>query len=489
MKLEKEILFRGTREHREALERREYSSVELTEATLALIDEYDQTVGAYLTVDRDRAIGAAKASDARRRQGETVGPLDGIPYGVKDNFCTLHLRTTCASRMLEHFIPPYDATVIAQLRASGAVLLGKQNMDEFAMGSSTEHSALQITRNPHHLAFVAGGSSGGSAAAVAAGMGCFSLGSDTGGSVRQPASFCGVYGLKPTYGAISRYGVIEMATSLDSVGIFSRTIDDCKTVFDALAGKDPMDATSFEPRKNTRPNRPLRIAVLDCFGNGVLMPSVAAALERAKTVFAEQGAIIREVALPSPEQALAAYSVLVSAECASNLARFDGIRYGLCKEENGSLRSRYEKTRAVGFGEEVKRRILFGSYVLQKEHRTDFYERAREVRKHVGRAFSHLFEEFDLLLCPTTPNTAFRYGSVQTPKEMYQADLCTVYANLAGVPALSVPFGKNEDGMPVSVQLTAGMYGEELLFEAARMLESICPPERMSPELSKEVEA
>ena len=487
MSLEKNVLFRTADEHRKALENKEYTSLELTEAVLAQIDEYDASVGAFLTVDAEGARASARASDQRRANGAVLSPLDGIPYGVKDNFCTKDLRTTCASRMLERFIPPYDATAVAKLRGAGAVLLGKQNMDEFAMGSSTEHSALKKTRNPHHHAFVAGGSSGGSAAAVASGMGSFALGSDTGGSVRQPASFCGVYGLKPTYGAISRYGVIEMATSLDSVGIFSRSIDDCKTVFDVLAGQDPLDATSRAKGSLAFAARPLRIAVPDCFGDGVLAPSVAEALEKAKDVLAEHGASFDTVALPSPEQALAAYSVLVSAECASNLARFDGIRYGSYREGDGGFRSRYEQTRAFGFGEEVKRRILFGSYVLQSDHRADFYERAREVRRHVKRGFLHLFSKYDLLLCPTTPHTAFRHGSVQTPEEMYRADLCTVYANLAGVPAISVPFGKDAEGMPVSVQLTAGFFGENILFHAARMLEAECPHEAMLPLFSKEV--
>lgn len=476
-----EILYRSADEHRVALENREYSSLELTEAILAHIEKNDQNLGAFLTVDRKGALRAAKDSDARRASGKLLGPLDGIPYGVKDNFCTEGLRTTCASRMLEHFVPPYDATVIAKLKAAGAVLLGKQNMDEFAMGSSNEHSALRAVSNPHNAAYVPGGSSGGSAAAVSAAMGCFALGTDTGGSVRQPAAFCGVYGLKPTYGAISRYGAIEMATSLDSVGICSRTIGDCKTVFQTIAGVDRMDPTSRPCRNVEIPKRPVRIALLSGIDKNATENAVMDAVEDAKAVFARHGAEFFEVSLPAPEQALAAYSVLVAAECASNLARFDGVRYGYRTQNGEDLLSLYENTRAEGFGREVKRRILFGSYVLQSAHRADFYERAREVRRQVKRGMAHLFAQYDLLLSPTAPTAAVKFGTARTPQEMYQADLCTVYANLAGLPALSVPFGKNAQGLPLSVQLTAGAFREESLFYAAELLERECPPSVMRP--------
>lgn len=476
-----EILYRSANEHQDAFENGEYSSLELTEAILAHIEKNDHNLGAFLTVDREGALRAAKESDERRAKGNVKSPLDGIPYGVKDNFCTAGLRTTCASRMLEHFIPPYDATVISKLKAAGAVLLGKQNMDEFAMGSSNEHSALQITRNPHNAAYVPGGSSGGSAAAVSAAMGCFALGTDTGGSVRQPASFCGVYGLKPTYGAISRYGAIEMATSLDSVGICSRTVGDCKNVFRTIVGVDRMDATSRTRRSVEIPKRPMRIALLSGIDKNETENAVMDALEDAKALFSRHGAECFEVSLPAPEQALAAYSVLVAAESASNLARFDGVRYGYRTQNGEDLLSLYENTRAEGFGKEVKRRILFGSYVLQSAHRADFYERAREVRRQVKRGMARLFAQYDLLLSPTVPTAAFRFGTVRTPHEMYQADLCTVYANLAGLPALSVPFGKNAQGLPLSVQLTAGAFCEDLLFYAAELLEQECPPSAMRP--------
>ncbi len=479
------VIYRSILEHGTALERGEYSARELTQAMLARIDACDKAVGSFLTVDRAGALAAADASDARRANGTARGVLDGIPFGVKDNFCTAGLRTTCASRMLEDFVPPYSATAVQRLCDAGAILLGKQNMDEFAMGSSTEHSALMRTNNPHDVTRVPGGSSGGSAAAVAMGLGVFSLGSDTGGSVRQPASFCGVYGLKPTYGAISRYGVIEMATSLDSVGIFARTAEDCKTVFDVIAGEDPMDATSYTPKDVPIPARPLRVATLSELGEQSMPASVLHAVERVKDVLADRGAHFGKASLPAPDQALAAYSVLVAAESASNLARFDGIRYGK-RIEGEDLFSIYANTRAEGFGDEVKRRILFGSYVLLQEHREAFYERAREVRRQVKRGMQRLFSECDLLLTPTVPELPFLHGQVRTPEQMYRADLCTVYANLAGLPAISIPFGKTENGLPLSVQLTAGRGMEALLFRVAEVLEAHCDPASMRPCMREE---
>ena len=324
------LLFRSIREHAAAFSGGEYTSEELTRAFLRQIETVDGRVGAYLTVDAEGALLAARASDERRRRGESLGPLDGIPYSVKDNFCTKDLRTTCASRMLESYCPPYDAEAVCRLRRAGAVLLGKVNLDEFAMGSSTEHSALGRTRNPYGEDRVAGGSSGGSAAAVAAGECVFSLGTDTGGSIRQPAAFCGVMGLKPTYGAISRYGVIALASSLDCVGVFSRSAEDGETVLSALVGRDEKDMTTLDVPPSSIPDRPLRVAVVtDFLQEGMVSDDVRACLLAAVSLLRESGLAIGEVTLPEPSMALAAYSVLTSAEAASELGRYDGVRYGL----------------------------------------------------------------------------------------------------------------------------------------------------------------
>ena len=443
----------------------------MTKAFLDQIEEKDGGIGAFLAIDKQGALLSASASDERRRRGESRGALDGIPYSAKDNLCTKGLPTTCASKMLEGFVPPYNATVIERLAASGAVLIGKNNLDEFAMGSSTETSRLKTTRNPHDPTRVAGGSSGGSAAAVAAGEAAFSLGSDTGGSVRQPASFCGLVGLKPTYGLLSRYGLVSMASSLDCVGLLTHTVGDCKTVFAALCGKDPHDATSMDFRPISIPSRPLRVAVLEGFEGGVLSDDVTLALWRAVKVLRRSGVEIDSFSLPNPREALAAYSVIVAAEVSSNLGRYDGIRFGM-RSEGEDLASLYSNTRKDGFGEEAKRRILFGNYVLKSENRARFYDAALSVRETVKRRMQEAFSQFDLILSPTTPTAAFKIGEIRTPTEMYGADLCTVYANLAGTPALAIPFGKDECGMPLSVQLSAAAHGEELLFEVARLLET-----------------
>lgn len=470
------ILKRSIAAHQAAMEAGEYSALALTEMFLEQIRLREPLVGAYLTVDEEGARRAASESDERRACGKTRGVLDGIPYAVKDNFCTAGLPTTCASKMLEHYVPPYDATVICRLREQGAVLLGKLNMDEFAMGSSTEHSALGVTRNPHDPSRVPGGSSGGSAAAVAADEAVFTLGSDTGGSVRQPAAFCGVLGLKPTYGAISRYGLIAMASSLDAVGLCLRHAEDGEAVLSALVGRDPMDATSldYKPAPPIQ-DRPLRVAVIgDFLRDGMVSPGIRGALEASMDALRQTGAILETVALPAPHLALAAYSVLAAAEVSSNLARFDGVHYGLRKEGEGDLRSLYSQSRSAGFGEETCRRILFGTYVLTGDRRSRFYHRALQVREDVFRAMGEILSCYDLVLSPTTPSGAFLSGTRPAPEEMYRADLCTVYASLASLPALAIPMGRNDKGMPVSVQLTAGKCGEGLLLDTARMLEVYC---------------
>ena len=473
--MKNEILCRSIRVHQRAMQAGEYSAYELTELFLKRIEEKEPTVGAYLTVDAEGALEAARASDARRAKGCLRGELDGIPYAVKDNFCTKGIRTTCASKMLENYIPPYDATTIARLHDCGAILLGKLNMDEFAMGSSTEHSALGVTLNPHDLTRVPGGSSGGSAAAVAANEAVFTLGTDTGGSVRQPASFCGVLGLKPTYGSISRAGVVAMASSMDAVGVLTRCAEDCDVVFSALAGKDPMDATTlhYQPLPLVE-DRPLRVAVVeDFFREGMIAPEVRRGLEYALDMLRVNGASTEFVSLPAPELALSAYSVLASAEASSNMARFDGVHYGE-RREGEDLRGLYSNTRAYGLGQEVKRRILFGSYVLTDDRRKYFYHRALQVREDVFQAMKQTLTEYDLVLSPATPTVAFHRNARLAPEEMYRADLCTVYANLSSLPALTVPVCKSENGLPVTVQFTAGACGEKRLFDIARRLEEYC---------------
>ena len=464
-------IYRSIREHQAAFAAEEYTSRELTSAFLKRIEEAEPTVGAYLTVNAKGALREADAADARRRRGASLGPLDGIPYALKDTFCTVGLRTTGASRMLEHYLPPYDAEAVTRLRQAGAVLLGKLNLDEFAMGSSTEHSALGKTRNPHNADFVAGGSSGGSAAAVAAGECVFSLGTDTGGSIRQPAAFCGVMGLKPTYGAISRYGVIALASSLDCVGILSRSAEDGEAVLSALVGRDEKDATSRTYLPMPIPTRPLRVAlVADFLRDGMVSEEIRALLLASAEQLRARGAEVGEISLPSPMRALAAYSVLTAAEAASELGRYDGIRYGFAGEGE-DLEERYVSSRGESLGREVKRRILFGTYVMTGARREEIYNQARRVRSDVKASMERILTEYDLILAPATPTAAFAAGAQRSPAEMYRADLCTVCGSLAGLPSLSVPMGKDRQGLPLAVQLTAAPFAESLLYHASALLE------------------
>ena len=475
-----ELICRGIYEHAEALRKREYSATELLRAYLAQIEKKESVVGAFLTLNTENALREAMASDARRAKGEALGAFDGIPYALKDNFCTEGLRTTCASRMLEHFVPPYDATVVSKLKGAGAILLGKANMDEFAMGSATETSALGVTRNPIDPDYVPGGSSGGSAAAVAAHEATFSLGSDTGGSVRQPAAYCGVVGMKPTYGLISRFGMIALASSLDCVGIVTKTARDCGMVLSLLAGQDERDATSFcpsdidfscEPRKR---DRKLRVAIVrELMREGDVSPAVMQATENAIEALKQCGCEIGEVSLPSPDAALAAYCVISAAEASSNLARYDGVSFGRRSEDVQDLFSLYANSRAEGFGSEVKRRILFGTYMLSEGKRALYYDRATEARVHVRRAMEEILGRYDLILTPTAPSAAFRRGNVLSPMQRRRADLCAVYSSLAGLPAVSVPFGTNAEGLPLGIQMTGAPFSEGLLLEVAHYLEEV----------------
>ncbi|MCH5286729.1 MAG: Asp-tRNA(Asn)/Glu-tRNA(Gln) amidotransferase subunit GatA [Christensenellaceae bacterium] len=462
----------------EAMKRGELSSREITQAYLDRIHEVEDKVGGYITVDEEGALEQAEKADRARASGERLSPLHGIPVAVKDNICVEGLPATCASRMLENFVPPYSATAWEKLRAAGCVLLGKTNLDEFAMGSTTENSAFHPTRNPRDLTRVPGGSSGGSAAVVAAEEAPFSLGSDTGGSIRQPAAFCGVVGMKPTYGMVSRYGLIAFASSLDQIGPMTKTVADNALVLDAIAGYDRRDTTSVK-RGYTPMNRELRAGVKglrvglpkEMFAEG-LSADVRKAVMRAARKLEELGATVVEVSLPSLQYALPAYYVLSSAEASSNLARFDGVRYGHRAAEYADLEELYVRSRSEGFGAEVKRRILLGTYTLSAGYFDAYYKKALQVRTLVIRDFNSVFETCDCLLGPVAPTTAYKLGEkTMSPLEMYLGDIHTVPVNIAGIPALSMPCGVDRDGLPVGLQLMGATFSEPTLYRVGQALE------------------
>ncbi len=464
---------RSLSKHAEALARGEYSSLELTEAMLSEIEHSDPLLHAYLSVDPEGALMSARESDARRRARAPLSPLDGIPYALKDNIAAKELPLTCASRLLSDYRSPYDATVTARLRASGAVLLGKTNLDEFAMGSSSEYSAFGVTRNPHAPDRVPGGSSGGSAAAVAAGEAVFALGSDTGGSVRQPAAFCGVCGLKPTYGLFSRYGLVSHAPTLDCVGVLALASEDARLVSLALAGADPMDATSVSPPRgalSAQFPRHLRVATVAELESSVA-PAVARALEEAKARLVSLGAVPCKTHLPMPREVLAAYRIFSAAEASSELGRYDGVRYGHRAGGDGTLSDLYRSSRGQGLGAEVKRRILLGTDLLLGENRERYYLPACRLRERLRLSLSALWGECDLLLLPTTPTPAFRFGEGEGDEMLWHSDLCTVYASLSGLPALSIPMGKTEEGLPVGVQLMGAPFSEGMLCAVGAAIE------------------
>lgn len=455
---------------------KEISSRELTEAALNRIEAVDGKVRAFLTVTTEQALASADKIDTKRASGEPMSPLAGVPIALKDNMCTPGVRTTAGSRILGNFVPPYSATVVSKLEQAGLIIVGKTNLDEFAMGSSTENSGFHTSRNPWDLDRVPGGSSGGSAAAVAALEVPISLGSDTGGSIRQPASLCGIVGMKPTYGRVSRYGLIAYASSLDQIGPMGRTVLDCALTLNAIAGHDPMDSTSTEVETEDFASgcgqsiAGLRIGVpKEYFGQGVT-PDVAAAVQAAIAKYAELGAIVEECSLPNTEYALASYYVIAPAECSSNLARFDGVKYGHRTSELAGHIGLTEKTRDEGFGAEVKQRIMIGTYALSAGYYDAYYKRAQQVRTLIRRDFDKAFERFDVLITPTSPGTAFKIGEKADPLEMKLADVCTIPINMAGLPAISIPCGFAE-GLPIGLQLIAPPYAETLLFKAAHAYE------------------
>jgi aspartyl-tRNA(Asn)/glutamyl-tRNA(Gln) amidotransferase subunit A len=467
----------------------ERSPVAVAEAYLARIDALDPRVGAYLTLMRDEALAAARLSEARYRAGRPVGPLDGAPVALKDVFCTRGVRTTCGSRILEAFVPPYDATLVDRLRAAGAVILGKTNMDEFAMGSSTEHSAFHVTRNPWDLTRVPGGSSGGSAAAVAGGLAAGAFGTDTGGSVRQPAAFCGVVGLKPTYGRVSRYGLVAFASSLDHVAPFALDIVDTALLLGAVAGHDPLDATSVAApvpdyvAALAGGVQGLRIGVPDEYFGAGLDPEIEQAVRVAIDVLRELGATIERVSLPSTEHGVATYYVVAPAEASSNLARYDGVKYGL-RVPGKDLIDMASRTRAAGFGAEVKRRIMLGTYALSAGYHDAYYGQAQKVRTLVRREFEAAFARVDLLAAPTTPSVAFAHGAKSDPLAMYMNDVYTIPASMTGLPAVSVPCGFNAAGLPIGLQLIGRALDEPTLLRAAHAYEQATPWRQRHPVLS-----
>ena len=458
-------------------------------AYLERIEALDGRVNAFLTVTRQAALGQAAEADARFTAGRPLSPLDGVPIALKDLLCTRGIRTTCGSRILETFVPPYDATVMARLRAAGAVLLGKLNMDEFAMGSSTEHSAFFPTRNPWDLDRVPGGSSGGSAAAAAADLAAATLGSDTGGSIRQPAAFCGTVGLKPTYGRVSRYGLIAFASSLDQIGPFAKTVADAALVLGVIAGADPRDSTSVDvPVPDYRAAleggiEGLRVGIpAEYFIDGI-DPEVEAAVKAAIEVLRGLGARPEAVSLPHTRYGLAAYYVIAPAEASSNLARYDGVKYGLRVPGGRDLIEMYGRTRAAGFGAEVKRRIMLGTYALSAGYYDAYYGKAQRVRTLVRRDFQEAFERVDVLAAPTTPGVAFTLGEKTDPLQMYLNDILTIPVNLAGLPGVSVPAGFTTSGLPIGLQLIGRAFDESTVLRAAHAYERATPWHQRKPTL------
>ncbi|NNF69366.1 MAG: Asp-tRNA(Asn)/Glu-tRNA(Gln) amidotransferase subunit GatA, partial [Acidimicrobiia bacterium] len=457
-------------EARAALRSGTATSVDLLDAVLARAGVTEAQLHAYLTLDRDGARAAAEAADARLAAGDDAGPLHGISVAVKDNMCTRGVETTCSSQILAGWVPPYDATVVERLRAAGAVIVGKTNLDEFAMGSSTENSAYGPTRNPWDPDLVPGGSSGGSAAAVAAGSAFGALGSDTGGSIRQPAALCGVVGVKPTYGLVSRYGLVAFASSLDQIGPLSKTVGDSVSMLDAIAGHDIHDATSY---RGDVPDfgadletgvKGLRVGVVrELMGDeidGEVRGSVRSMLDK----LADAGAEIVDVSMPAAEYALSAYYLIAPAECSANLARFDGVRYGL-RVDGATTEEMMAASRAEGFGPEVRRRILLGTYALSAGYYDAFYGQAQRVRTLVRRDFEAAYQQADVLVSPTSPTTAFALGAkADDPIAMYYSDVCTIPSNLAGDPGLSLPIGGDGAGLPIGMQVMAPALGERQMF-------------------------
>ncbi|HOV90622.1 MAG TPA: Asp-tRNA(Asn)/Glu-tRNA(Gln) amidotransferase subunit GatA [Syntrophorhabdaceae bacterium] len=458
------------------LKKHEITSVEITSFYLERIKKYDPHVQSYLKITEELAIDMAKEADKRIEKGD-VGKLEGIPLGIKDILCTKGIETTCASKILKGFVPPYDATVIKRLKKEGFVHIGRLNMDEFAMGSSTENSSYQTTKNPWALDRIPGGSSGGSAAATAAGLCVASLGTDTGGSIRQPAGLCGVVGMKPTYGRVSRYGLIAFASSLDQIGPITRDVTDCAIMMNAIAGHDPMDSTSIpEPTPDFtefigRDIKGMKIGIpKEYFVKGT-EPDVLKAVSEALAIFEKNGASIVDISLPHTEYAVATYYIICTAEASSNLARYDGVKYGL-RVDGKDIIDMYKKTRLAGFGKEVKRRIILGTYVLSSGYYDAYYRKASQVRTLIKRDFEEAFKVCDVILTPVSPTTAFKIGEkTDDPLQMYLSDIFTIPINLAGLPAISVPCGFDGSHLPIGLQIIGRPLDEPRILQAAYIIE------------------
>ena len=465
-------------ELQEKLKNKKLTITEITKAYVDRINAKEKDVQAFVTTLTDEALDKAKDIQEKIDNGEITGDFAGIPIGIKDNVCTKDVKTTCSSKMLENFVSPYDATVVEKLNEENMIDLGKLNMDEFAMGGSTEYSYFKKTRNPWNLNKAPGGSSGGSAAAVAANLVPWALGSDTGGSIRQPASFCGVVGLKPTYGLVSRYGLVAFASSLDQIGPITKDVRDSAMLLNLIAGHDEKDTTSTDmPKKDytkalKKDVKGLKIGVpKEFFGEGI-NTEVKETLQKAIEKYKELGAEVEEFSLDIAQYSLATYYIIACAEASSNLGRFDGIRYGYRTPEFSNLKELYKKSRSEGFGEEVKRRIILGTYVLSSGYYDAYYKKAQQVRTLVMNEFNKGFEKYDVILTPTSPTVAFDIGSKSNnPLEMYLADICTVSVNIAGLPGISIPVGIDKEGMPIGMQLIGNKFQEETILNAAYTLE------------------
>ncbi len=464
-----------------AIQKGEMKAQEVLESHLKTIQDREEEINAFNLVMTEEAIKEAEKIDSLVAEGKNPGPLTGIPVAVKDNICTQGIPTTCSSNILAGWLPPYDATIVERLRDAGAVIVGKTNLDEFAMGASTENSAFGPTRNPLDITRVPGGSSGGSAAAVAAGFTPLAIGSDTGGSIRQPAALCGVVGVKPTYGRVSRYGLVAFASSLDQIGPFAETVADAALLLEVISGHDPLDTTSIpEPPLDlssalTQGVEGLRIGVIDELSGGAIegiSDDVLACLEKAVEALTSAGAIVERTSVPSTVYGLSAYYVIAPAEASSNLARYDGVRFGP-RVDAKTTSEMMVATRTAGFGDEVKRRIMLGTYALSAGYYDAYYGKSQKVRTLIMNDFAAAYEKFDLLLSPTAPTTAFPLGDkTEDPLQMYLQDICTISSNLAGHPAMSVPFGQGTDGLPVGIQVLAPATDEHTMFRAGAILEA-----------------
>ena len=457
----------------EMLTAKEISATELTQNLFERIDEKEKEIGAYLEITKSQALETAKLVDEKISRGEKISALEGIPCAIKDNICTKGVKTTCASKILENFVPPYDATVMKKLKAQNVVMLGKVNMDEFAMGGSTENSAYHVTKNPHNLERVPGGSSGGSAAAVAANEAIFTLGSDTGGSIRQPASYCGVVGFKPTYGRISRYGLVAFASSLDQIGPLTKDVTDCATVLNAICGLDEMDSTSTSAnvpdftKSLVNDVKNLKIGLPKEYFVDGMDKEVEDSVINATKIFEKLGAQIVEISLPHTQYAIATYYIIAPAEAATNLERYDGVSYG-ARVDGADVVEMMTNTRTEKFGAEVKRRIMIGNYALSAGYYDAYYLKALKVRTLIQKDFTDAFKNVDVVLAPTAPTAAFKIGEMANdPLKMYLQDICTVPVNLAGLPGISIPCGLNKDKLPIGLQLIGKPLDEETILRAA----------------------